>query len=165
MNRNQAREKAQALVAKMTVEEAASQLRYDAPEIEHLGIPAYNWWNEALHGVARAGLATVFPQPIGMAASFDTDAVYNVYTAAYVYNCHKQGKAVPFLNNVYMKRQSSCFAPHKKPCLKFPLNADLTICHISTVSFFASPRKNPPITENIYKNLPIKENFGRKIFC
>jgi len=75
MNRNLAREKAQALVAKMTVEEAASQLRYDAPAIEHLGIPAYNWWNEALHGVARAGTATSFPQAIGIAAAFDPQLV------------------------------------------------------------------------------------------
>ena len=75
MNRNLAREKAQALVAKMTVEEAASQLRYDAPAIEHLGIPAYNWWNEALHGVARAGTATSFPQAIGIAAAFDPELV------------------------------------------------------------------------------------------
>ena len=71
MNREKAREKAQALVAKMTVDEAASQLRYDAPAIERLGVPAYNWWNEALHGVARAGVATSFPQAIGMAATFD----------------------------------------------------------------------------------------------
>ena len=75
MNREQARQKAQALVAQMTVEEAAGQLRYDAPAIERLGIPAYNWWNEALHGVARAGVATSFPQAIGIAASFDPDLV------------------------------------------------------------------------------------------
>ena len=75
MNRKQAREKAQALVARMTMEEAASQLRYDAPAIPRLGIPAYNWWNEALHGVARAGMATMYPQAIAMAASFDTALV------------------------------------------------------------------------------------------
>ena len=75
MNREQAREKAKALVAQMTIEEAASQLRYDAPAIERLGIPAYNWWNEALHGVARAGTATVFPQTIGVAATFDEELV------------------------------------------------------------------------------------------
>ena len=75
MNRNLAREKAQALVEQMTVEEAASQLRYDAPAIERLGIPAYNWWNEALHGVARAGTATSFPQAIGLAAAFDPELV------------------------------------------------------------------------------------------
>ncbi|MGN1021251.1 MAG: glycoside hydrolase family 3 C-terminal domain-containing protein [Aristaeellaceae bacterium] len=71
MNREQARQKAEALVSRMTVEEAASQLRYDAPAIDRLGIPAYNWWNEALHGVARAGTATMWPQAIGVAASFD----------------------------------------------------------------------------------------------
>ena len=71
MNREQARAKAEALVARMTVDEAASQLKFDAPAIERLGIPAYNWWNEALHGVARGGTATVFPQAIGMAAMFD----------------------------------------------------------------------------------------------
>ena len=71
MNRQIAREKAAALVAQMTVEERASQLRYDSPAVERLGIPAYNWWNEALHGVARAGTATGFPQAIGMAATFD----------------------------------------------------------------------------------------------
>lgn len=75
MDRQEARKRAQELVAKMTVEEKASQLRYDAPAIERLGIPAYNWWNEGLHGVARAGQATVFPQAIGMAATFDTDMV------------------------------------------------------------------------------------------
>ena len=73
MDRIKAQEKARALVAQMSVEEKASQLRYDAPAIPRLGIPAYNWWNEALHGVARAGTATSFPQAIGMAAMFDDD--------------------------------------------------------------------------------------------
>ena len=75
MNRKLAREKAKALVAQMTVEEAASQLRYDAPAVERLGIPAYNWWNEALHGVARAGTATSFPQAIGLAATSDPQLI------------------------------------------------------------------------------------------
>ena len=70
-----AQQRAQALVDEMTVEEQASQLRYDAPAIERLGIPAYNWWNEALHGLARSGTATVFPQAIGMAAAFDGELV------------------------------------------------------------------------------------------
>ena len=48
-------------------------MRYESPAIERLHIPAYNWWNEALHGVARAGTATVFPQAIGMAATFDEE--------------------------------------------------------------------------------------------
>ena len=71
MNRKEAEERAVHLVDQMTVEEMASQLRYDAPAIERLHIPAYNWWNEGLHGVARAGTATVFPQAIGLAATFD----------------------------------------------------------------------------------------------
>ena len=73
MKREQARLLAQALVDRMTLEEKASQLRFDAPAIERLGIPAYNWWNEALHGVARGGTATVFPQAIALAAIFDED--------------------------------------------------------------------------------------------
>ncbi|MCB5388473.1 glycoside hydrolase family 3 C-terminal domain-containing protein, partial [Blautia glucerasea] len=73
MNREEARKKATELVSKMTLEEKASQLRYDAPAIKRLGIPAYSWWNEALHGVARAGQATVFPQAIGLGATFDTE--------------------------------------------------------------------------------------------
>ncbi|EGD47892.1 glycoside hydrolase family 3 domain protein [Ruminiclostridium papyrosolvens DSM 2782] len=67
------KERAADLVSKMTLEEKASQLRYDAQPVERLGIPRYNWWNEALHGVARAGVATVFPQAIGMAAMFDDE--------------------------------------------------------------------------------------------
>jgi len=71
MTREEAKRRAEELVGKMTVEERASQLKYDSPAIKRLGIPAYNWWNEALHGVARAGQATVFPQAIGLAAAFD----------------------------------------------------------------------------------------------
>ena len=72
-NRTEAAEKAKKLVSLMTLEEKASQLRYDSPAIERLGIPSYNWWNEVLHGVARAGTATVFPQAIAMAAMFDEE--------------------------------------------------------------------------------------------
>ncbi len=78
MTREQARAKAHELVGKMTLEEKASQLKFDAPAIERLGIPAYNWWNEALHGVARAGTATVFPQAIAMAAMFDDDKMKEI---------------------------------------------------------------------------------------
>ena len=77
-DQNKFRQRAEELVSKMTLEEAASQLRYNAPAIERLGIPAYNWWNEALHGVARAGTATVFPQAIAMGASFDDDLLHEV---------------------------------------------------------------------------------------
>ena len=72
-DRTEAIEKAKELVGRMTLEEKASQLKYNAPAIERLGIPEYNWWNEVLHGVARAGTATVFPQAIGLAAIFDED--------------------------------------------------------------------------------------------
>ena len=74
-------QRAKELVAQMTLEEKASQMRYDSPAIERLGIPAYNWWNECLHGVARSGAATVFPQAIGMAASFNTELMHKVATA------------------------------------------------------------------------------------
>ena len=57
------------------------QMKYNAPAIPRLGIPAYNWWNEALHGVARSGTATVFPQAIGMAASFNDELMEEVATA------------------------------------------------------------------------------------
>lgn len=77
-DRKEAQAKAKALVAQMTVEERASQLKYDAPAIERLGVPAYNWWNEALHGVARAGTATMFPQPVAMAAMFDEDTMRKI---------------------------------------------------------------------------------------
>lgn len=70
-DREKAKKLAQELVGQMTEEEMAGQLRFDAPAIERLGIPAYNWWNEGLHGVARAGTATVFPQAIGLAAAWD----------------------------------------------------------------------------------------------
>ena len=73
MDRINARKRAEELVSKMTVEEAASQLRFDAPASERLGFPEYNWWNEALHGVARAGTATSFPQSIALGATFDQD--------------------------------------------------------------------------------------------
>lgn len=73
--------KAKELVSQMTAEEKCSQLKYDSPAIERLGIPAYNWWNEGLHGVARAGTATMFPQAIGMAAAFDTEMMHRIGTA------------------------------------------------------------------------------------
>ena len=66
------------LVSQMTLEEKASQMQNTAVAIPRLGIPAYDWWNEGLHGVARAGLATVFPQAIGLAATFDTNLMHRV---------------------------------------------------------------------------------------
>jgi len=66
------------LVLRMTLEEKVSQMMNAAAPVERLGIPAYEWWNEALHGVARAGYATVFPQAIGLAATWDTDLMHRV---------------------------------------------------------------------------------------
>jgi len=66
------------LVSRMTLKEKADQLLYNAPSIPRLGIPEYNWWNEALHGVARSGWATVFPQSITLAASWDEDLMFEI---------------------------------------------------------------------------------------
>ena len=71
----------QMLIDEMTIEEKISQLTHDAAAIERLGVPEYNWWSEALHGVARSGRATVFPQPIGLAATFDRDLIYRIFNA------------------------------------------------------------------------------------
>ncbi len=71
-------ERAEALADTLTVEEQAAQLKYDAPALEKAGLPSYNWWNEGLHGVARAGTATVFPQAIGLAAAFDEELMHDV---------------------------------------------------------------------------------------
>lgn len=76
--RAEARKKAEELVSKMTLMEKAAQLRYDAAPVERLGVPTYNYWNEALHGVARAGVATMFPQAIAMAAAFDDEEMKKV---------------------------------------------------------------------------------------
>ena len=70
-----------AMISAMTLEEKVSQLSFNSPAIDRLNIPEYNWWNEALHGVARTGRATVFPQCIGMAATFDDNLIYRVATA------------------------------------------------------------------------------------
>jgi len=81
MNREQARKLATDLVSKMSIEEIASQLIYNAKAIDRLNVKEYNWWNEALHGVARSGTATCFPQAIGMAATFDDELVQEVADA------------------------------------------------------------------------------------
>ena len=78
MDKNTAELRAKELVAKMTVEERMTQLLYNSPAIERLGIKEYNWWNEAAHGVARAGTATVFPHAIAMAATFNPETVNKI---------------------------------------------------------------------------------------
>src|ERR1700721_2801760 len=83
-------DRARDLEKRMTLEEKISQLGHTSDAVERLGIPEYNWWNEGLHGVARAGVATVFPQTIGMAATFDNalllqdaDAISTEFRAKY----------------------------------------------------------------------------------
>src|SRR5215471_15793287 len=73
-----AEQRAADLVSRMTLEEKVLQMQNGAPALERLGIPQYDWWNEALHGVARAGRATVFPQAIGLAATWDTDLMQRI---------------------------------------------------------------------------------------
>lgn len=74
-------ERANDLLKRLTLEEKVTLMMDGSRPVERLGIKPYNWWNEALHGVARSGLATVFPQPIGMAATFAPEALQNVFTA------------------------------------------------------------------------------------
>lgn len=75
------RERATDLVSRMTIDEKASQMVNDAAAIPRLGVEAYSWWNEALHGVARSARSTVFPQSIGLAATFDPELVENIASA------------------------------------------------------------------------------------
>src|SRR6266436_7860210 len=86
------------LISQMTLEEKASQIGHTADAVPRLGIPEYNWWNEGLHGVARAGVATVFPQAIGMAATFDEplmhqigDTISTEFRAKYIADVAKDG--------------------------------------------------------------------------
>lgn len=74
-------QKVDSLLSQLTIEEKTSLMMNESAAVERLGIKQYNWWNEALHGVARNGSATVFPQPIGMAASFDEPFIYQIFTA------------------------------------------------------------------------------------
>jgi len=69
------------LVSRMTLEEKVGQMVHEAEAVERLGIPAYNWWNECLHGVGRAGIATVFPQAVGLAATWNTELMCRVAVA------------------------------------------------------------------------------------
>ncbi|MGI0106657.1 glycoside hydrolase family 3 C-terminal domain-containing protein [Salinimicrobium sp. WS361] len=74
-------ERTQDLINRLTIEEKAWQMMHNSPAVERLGIPEYNWWNEALHGIGRSGVATVFPQAIGMGATFDEDLILEVANA------------------------------------------------------------------------------------
>jgi beta-glucosidase len=94
-------ERARDLEQRMTLEEKISQLGHTSDAVERLGIPEYNWWNEGLHGVARAGVATVFPQAIGLAATFDdallfqdADAISTEFRAKYNADKGRDGSTV-----------------------------------------------------------------------
>lgn len=98
-----AAQRAADLVGRMTLEEKAGQLRHAAPAIPRLAVPAYNWWNEGLHGVARAGEATVFPQAVGLAATFDTklmgevaDVISTEFRAKYVEKVAPDGSTAQY---------------------------------------------------------------------
>ncbi len=96
MDKKTARQKAEELVAKMTVEEKMTQLLYNSPAIERLGIKEYNWWNEAAHGVARAGTATVFPHAIAMAATFNPETVNKIGDVISTEGRAKYNKSIEF---------------------------------------------------------------------
>ena len=85
----------------LKLEEKALLMQNESPAIERLGIKAYDWWNEALHGVARAGLATVYPQAIGMAASFDDELLYDVFTSV---SDEARAKSTEFSKSGKLKR-------------------------------------------------------------
>ncbi|MBC7872173.1 MAG: glycoside hydrolase family 3 protein, partial [Chitinophagaceae bacterium] len=81
MKTNAFESRARELVSQMTLDEKISQMMHDAPAIDRLGVAAYNWWNECLHGVGRAGIATVFPQAIGLAATWNATLIHQVASA------------------------------------------------------------------------------------
>ena len=96
MNFKEAELKAGSIVSKMTAEEKLSQLLYNSPAIDRLGIKEYNWWNEASHGVARAGIATVFPHAIGLGATFDPELIREVGDAVSTEGRAKYNKSIRF---------------------------------------------------------------------
>ncbi len=96
MNYEKARKTAESIVSQMTAEEKISQLVYTSPAIERLGIHEYSWWNEAAHGVARAGIATVFPQAIAMAATFNPELTQRVGDAVSTEARAKYNKSIKF---------------------------------------------------------------------
>ncbi len=94
MDYKNARTQAQRIVAQMTTEEKLTQLLYNSPAVPRLNVSSYNWWNEACHGVARSGVATVFPQSIGMAASFNPALVKKIAQAIAVEGRAKYNKSI-----------------------------------------------------------------------
>ena len=103
------------LLGRLTLEEKVSQMMHSAPAVERLGIPSYDWWSECLHGVARAGYATVFPQAIGLAATFDTDAMFrtaNVISDEARAKYHRaitEGKRTPYFGLTFFTPNINIF--------------------------------------------------------
>jgi len=120
------------LVSRMTLQEKVEQMMQAAPAIPRLGVPAYNWWSEGLHGVANTGYATVFPQAIGMAASFDPDLLHieaGVKLLSFApnttKNCGRTATAAGFTASLYGRRTSIFFVIRaggaaRKPTAKIP---------------------------------------------
>ena len=119
------------LVGRMTLEEKISQMINQAAAIERLGVPEYNWWSEGLHGVARAGLATVFPQAIGLGATWDRELMFRVSTAisdearAKHHDFAKKGKRFLYQGLLYGHLTSIFFATRvgagdRKPMVRIP---------------------------------------------
>ena len=96
-----AEKRAADLVGRLSLEQKVSLMQNSSPAIPEFGIKAYDWWNEALHGVGRAGLATVFPQAIGMAASFDDVLLLDVFSAV---SDEARAKSAQFGNNGELRR-------------------------------------------------------------
>jgi len=111
-------ERVEDLISRMTLEEKASQLMYASPAIERLGVPTYNWWNECLHGVARNGRATIFPQAIGMAATFDTELMERIGDAVSTEARAKYN--VSIANDFRGQYQGLTFWKHNVNCVRDP---------------------------------------------
>jgi len=119
------------LVSRMTLEEKVLQMQHTAPGIPRLGIPSYDWWSEALHGIARSGYATVFPQAIGMAASWDTHLVRReaeviaIETRAKYNQAQREGNHSIYLGSLCGRRISTSSAipaggAVRRPTVKIP---------------------------------------------
>ena len=107
----QHQDRARALAGQMTLAEKMAQMVYKAPAIERLRIPAYNWWNECLHGAARSGTATIFPQAIGMAASFNTVLMHRM-AVAIADEVHAKYNAYRTYGETLIYQGITCWSPN-----------------------------------------------------
>ena len=116
-NRIKHHEKGKSLAEKLTVTELISQLMHTSKGIARLGIKPYVWWNEALHGVARAGTATVFPQAICMAASFSEESYWLTPTVALVSSAHCPTRSKPWSIIAAAPSSKMYIAYQERPCM------------------------------------------------